>query len=389
MSEKNIQNIQDVKKVSKKTTAKKTEITTKKAAATKTTKTTKTTATKKVSKKNESESSAEDFATPVTATNAAPAEPIKRPQTWLDVKSFASYVFELAINQQQIFLGHGFVDADEEAYHLILPCIPQDVAESLEKPEEIWQHHVPDDIWQNVKERLEARIERQVPTAYLNRIAYFQGLQLYIDERALIPRSFLGEVLTSGNLNYFVEQMPRQPRYILELCTGGGSVAILAADIFNEAHVDALDISADALEVAHINHRSLMGVFPDWGSRIYFFESDLYNNSTNPAGGYDLIISNPPYVCDASMKTLPNEYLYEPNIALAGGTDGMDLVRRIITGAKKYIAPHGVLVVEIGNEYEHARQMFKELGIKQVMWLTTSAGEKQVFAIEAKYLQDC
>jgi ribosomal protein L3 glutamine methyltransferase len=164
---------------------------------------------------------------------------------------------------------------------------------------------------------------------------------------------------------------------VLELCTGSGCLAVLLADAFHDAHVDAVDLSADALEVAARNVADYQ-----MQDRITLLQSDLYN-ALPDTRRYDLIVTNPPYVNAGSMAKLPPEYQREPQMALAGGDDGMDLVRRIVDGARSRLAPGGVLVVEIGNEREHAEAAFPDL---ELTWLSTSAGDDMVFLLTAEQL---
>jgi ribosomal protein L3 glutamine methyltransferase len=164
---------------------------------------------------------------------------------------------------------------------------------------------------------------------------------------------------------------------ILELCTGSGCLAIMLADAFPDAQVDAVDISSDALKVAQRN-------LDDYrlNDRIKLIEGDLY--STIGSTQYDMIIANPPYVCADSMSQLPIEYQQEPRIALAGGKDGMELVRQIVADAARYLKPDGILIVEIGNERMHAESAFPNLDLT---WVTTSAGDDMVFTVTAKQLR--
>jgi len=173
-------------------------------------------------------------------------------------------------------------------------------------------------------------------------------------------------------------QDPEAVTDILELCTGSGCLPIMLADAFYNATVDTADISSAALEVARLNIAKY-----ELNDRINVIESDLYQNV--PDKKYDLIITNPPYVNSDSMSKLPQEYLHEPQIALAGGNDGMDLVRKIVAGAAKRLKPNGILMVEIGNERAFAEEAFAELDLT---WITTSAGDDMVFLLNAEQLQD-
>jgi ribosomal protein L3 glutamine methyltransferase len=200
------------------------------------------------------------------------------------------------------------------------------------------------------------------------------GLRFYVDERVIVPRSFIGELLEDGLQPYVSD--PDEVSAVLELCTGSGCLAILAARAFPNADVDAVDISPAALEVAHINVAEYA-----LEDRIALFEGDLF--SPLPERRYDVIIANPPYVNSASMDALPAEYRHEPELALAGGEDGMDIVRRIVRQARNWLTDDGLLVVEIGNERANVEAAFGGLDL---VWLSTSAGDDTVFLIQASDL---
>jgi ribosomal protein L3 glutamine methyltransferase len=221
---------------------------------------------------------------------------------------------------------------------------------------------------------LERRATQHVPAAYITQEAWMHGLRFYVDERVIVPRSFIGELLEDGLQPYVAD--PDEVGAVLELCTGSGCLAILAAHAFPNADVDAVDISAGALEVAHINVAEYA-----LDDRIALFEGDLF--SPLPERRYDVIIANPPYVNRASMDILPPEYRHEPELALAGGEDGMDVVRRIIKEARNWLTDDGLLVVEIGNEREGVEAAFGGLDL---VWLSTSAGDDTVFLIQANDL---
>lgn len=197
------------------------------------------------------------------------------------------------------------------------------------------------------------------------------GHRFFVDERVIVPRSFIGELLQDGLQPYVAD--PDQVSHVLELCTGSGCLAILAAQAFQNADIDAVDISPAALEVAHRN-------VDDYGlaERISLYEGDLF--APLPGGRYEVIITNPPYVNATAMQNLPAEYRHEPELALAGGADGMDVVRRIVGEARKWLTEDGVLVVEIGNERENIEA---SLGGLDLVWLSTSAGDDNVFLIQA------
>lgn len=197
------------------------------------------------------------------------------------------------------------------------------------------------------------------------------GCRFHVDERVIVPRSFIGELLEDGLQPYVAD--PDEVGAVLELCTGSGCLAILAAHAFPNADIDAVDLSPQALEVAQINvgHYGL-------DDRVALFEGDLF--APLPERRYDVIITNPPYVNAESMRALPAEYQHEPEMALAGGEDGMDVVRRILKEARNWLTDDGVLVVEIGNERANVEAAFGGLDL---VWLSTSGGDDNVFLIQA------
>ncbi|SIT37648.1 50S ribosomal protein L3 glutamine methyltransferase [Paraburkholderia ribeironis] len=270
-------------------------------------------------------------------------------------------------NQAQLSFGHGSANAYDEAAYLILHTLhlPLDLLDPF-LDARLTAAEI--DAVLNVIER---RAAERVPAAYITQEAWMHGFRFHVDERVIVPRSFIGELLQDG-LQPYVED-PEQVSAVLELCTGSGCLAILAAHAFPNADVDAVDLSAPALEVAR---RNVIDYKLD--NRIALFEGDLYAPLAERR--YDVIISNPPYVNAASMQQLPAEYKHEPDMALAGGADGMDVVRRIIADARNWLTEDGVLVVEIGNEREHVEAAFGGLDL---VWLSTSAGDDNVFLIQA------
>jgi ribosomal protein L3 glutamine methyltransferase len=227
---------------------------------------------------------------------------------------------------------------------------------------------------------LEARITSRKPTAYLTNEAWLQGVPFYVDERVIIPRSFIAELLVDESIDPWLGEATHR---VLDLCTGNGSLAILAAMVYPDVVVDAADISLDALAVARINvdKHAL-------DSRITLIESDglaACNGQTN--GGYDLILCNPPYVNAATMAALPAEFRAEPALALAGdmhgGTDGMDFIRSLFLTAAAHMSENAVLVLEIGNESENFKQAFPRL---EPLWFETSAGPDQVLLLSRQQL---
>jgi len=274
-------------------------------------------------------------------------------------------------NGANLFFGHGSAEAFDEAVYLILHTLklPLDRLDPF-----LDARLLPDEVSQ-VLAVIERRAVDRVPAAYITNQAWLGTYPFYVDERVLVPRSFIAELIPQFFSPWV--QDPDAVQNVLELCTGSGCLAIMLADAFGNSVVDAVDISTDALAVAAIN----IGKY-DLAGRVNPIASDLYDNV--PAKKYDLIVTNPPYVNSASMGKLPPEYLVEPQIALAGGEDGMDLVREIIAGAAGRLTPDGILIVEIGNEYDYAEAAFGHLGLT---WLTTSTGDDAVFLLRADQLQ--
>ncbi|MEM5456371.1 MULTISPECIES: 50S ribosomal protein L3 N(5)-glutamine methyltransferase [Paraburkholderia] len=270
-------------------------------------------------------------------------------------------------NQADLSFGHGSANAYDEAVYLVLHTLhlPLDLLDPF-LDARLTAAEI--DAVLNVIER---RATERVPAAYITQEAWMHGFRFHVDERVIVPRSFIGELLQDG-LQPYVED-PEQVSAVLELCTGSGCLAILAAHAFQNADIDAVDLSAPALEVAARNVTDYK-----LDDRVALFEGDLYAPLAERR--YDVIISNPPYVNAASMQDLPAEYKHEPDMALAGGVDGMDIVRRIIAEARNWLTDEGVLVVEIGNERANVEAAFGGLDL---VWLSTSAGDDNVFLIQA------
>ncbi|CAD6534836.1 50S ribosomal protein L3 N(5)-glutamine methyltransferase [Paraburkholderia sabiae] len=273
-------------------------------------------------------------------------------------------------NQAGLAFGHGSSNAYDEAAYLVLHTLhlPIDLLEPF-----LDARLTPEEI-ESVLKVVERRAKDRVPAAYITQEAWMHGHRFHVDERVIVPRSFIGELLQDG-LQPYVED-PEQVGAVLELCTGSGCLAILSAYAFPNADIDAVDLSAAALEVATRNVHEYQ-----LEERIALFEGDLY--APLPERRYDVIITNPPYVNADSMKALPPEYKHEPEMALAGGADGMDIVRRIIAEARNWLTDDGVLVVEIGNERAHVEAAFGGLDL---VWMSTSAGDDNVFLIQASDL---
>jgi ribosomal protein L3 glutamine methyltransferase len=266
-------------------------------------------------------------------------------------------------------LGQGTLSTFDEAAWLVLWALGLALDSDLQ---DVGQQTVGAQDAQRVQELLSQRIERRTPTAYLTRQAWLCGVPFYVDERVIIPRSFIAELMTEGTLDTWLSADTRR---VLDLCTGNGSLAILCALTYPDVQIDAADISSDALAVARINmdrHRL--------AERIALIESDGLQHC---AGPYDLIICNPPYVNADSMARLPAEFRAEPSLALAGGADGMDFVRQLLAQAARRLSHEGVLVLEIGNERNHFERAFPALN---PVWMPTSAGDEQVLLLTREQL---
>jgi ribosomal protein L3 glutamine methyltransferase len=268
--------------------------------------------------------------------------------------------------------GHGAIDAQSEALWIIASALgfpPEDAADALDTP------ITPDVIAQIDAWSLE-RITTRKPLAYILGEAWLMGIPFYCDERSIVPRSFIAELIVDGHLEPWLPPSAK----VLDLCTGNGSLAILMALSCPDAVVSGSDISMQALSLAakNIDRHNL-------SEQIEIHQGDLFESlpSPNEENLFDLIICNPPYVNAISMANLPAEYHAEPEISLAGGADGMDIIRKIITGAKDYLKPEGALVLEIGNEAKNFSDAFPEIS---VTWLEVSAGDDQVLLIQAEDL---
>ena len=216
------------------------------------------------------------------------------------------------------------------------------------------------------------RIQTRKPAAYLTQEAWLQGISFYVDERSIVPRSFIAELIADGAFDGWLSESSHA---FLDLCTGNGSLAVLCAMAYPDIKVTAVDISKDALAVAQINVEK-----HQLTNRIQLLESDGLKNLTQK---FDCIVCNPPYVCEASMQKLPQEFLAEPSLALAGGSDGMDFIQAMFIDLPDHMNDQAILVLEIGNEREHFEAAFPRL---EAVWLDTSAGEDQVLLLTKEAL---
>ncbi|ENM5880637.1 50S ribosomal protein L3 N(5)-glutamine methyltransferase [Vibrio metoecus] len=274
-------------------------------------------------------------------------------------------------NAANLFYGQGTDNAWDEAVQLILPTLylPIDV------PPHVLSSRLTSSERLRVVERVIKRINDRTPVAYLTNKAWFCGLEFFVDQRVLVPRSPIGELIQ----NRFEPWLIEEPTRIMDLCTGSGCIAIACANAFPEAEVDAIDISADALQVAEQNiqdHGLEQQVFP--------IRSDLFRDL--PQEQYDLIVTNPPYVDQEDMDSLPSEFRHEPELGLAAGSDGLKLARRILANAPLYLKENGILVCEVGNSMVHMMEQYPHIPFT---WLEFENGGHGVFLLTREQLIDC
>ena len=295
------------------------------------------------------------------------------PQTVLALIEDAAAQLEAAGLSLANGFGQGTLNAFDEAAWLVLwrLGLPLDDLESVSNRPVAQQERA------QVATLLEARIATRKPLAYLTNEAWLQGVAFYVDERVIIPRSFIAELIVDESIDPWLSESTHR---VLDLCTGNGSLAVLAAMAYPDVVIDALDISADALAVARINVDK-----HELAKRITLIESDGLAVCT---GLYDLILCNPPYVNAATMAALPAEFRAEPALALDGntasGTDGMDFIRSLFMTITAHMSENAVLVLEIGNERENFESAFTSL---EPLWFETSGGPDQVLLLTRQQLQ--
>ena len=269
--------------------------------------------------------------------------------------------------------GHGAIDAQSEALWIVSKQLGLSPAEALDHLDQ----EISSDQRQQAFAVADQRISTRKPLAYILGEAWLMGIPFFCSEQSIVPRSWIAELIVDGSLESW---LPADGN-VLDLCTGNGSLAILLALSCPDIHVSACDISLPALSVAarNVDRHGL-------SSQIELFDGDLWDALPEPNEDnlFDLIICNPPYVNATSMSTLPAEYQAEPELALAGGGDGMDLIRRIIAQAPDYLSERGAILIEIGNEYENFKRAFPQI---PAIWMEVSAGEEQVLLIQAEDLR--
>ena len=274
------------------------------------------------------------------------------------------------LNAAQVALGHGSDNAWDETVYLVLHALHL----PLDTLEPFLDARVLSEERNRVLELIDRRVTERVPAAYLTNEAWLRGHRFYVDARVIVPRSPIAELLDEG-LSPWVQDAQAVDS-VLDMCTGSGCLAILSALAFPYAQVDAVGVSPDALEVARRN-------VDDYGlgDRLALHQSDLFDSL--PERQYDVIVCNPPYVNSGSMDVLPQEYRHEPHLALAGGADGMDLVRRILQAAPRYLSENGVLVLEIGHERDFFEAAFPELS---PVWLDSEEASDQLLLLTREQL---
>lgn len=266
-------------------------------------------------------------------------------------------------NASDLYYGHGYDNAWDEAQQLVLAALylPADV------PEAMYQSRLTLVEKERVIRLIETRLGTRQTVAYLTNSAWFCGSEFYVDERTIVPRSPIGELI----MQKFAGLIDHEPKRILDMCTGSGCIAIACAQQFLEAEVDAVDLSLDALDVAQINierHGLAERVFP--------ISSDLFNDI--PQDKYDLIVTNPPYVDEEDLDDMPQEFHFEPEMSLGSGTDGLDITKRILAQAADYLTDNGVLVCEVGNSMVHLIEQFPTVPFN---WIEFKNGGLGVFSL--------
>jgi ribosomal protein L3 glutamine methyltransferase len=275
-----------------------------------------------------------------------------------------------AFNEAKLSFGHGSTSAYDEAAYLILHTLhlPLDTLNPFLDARLIAEEK------NALLALLKQRVDKRIPVAYLTHEAWLGDFRFYVDKRVIVPRSFIAELIREQFAPWIADT--KIVTDVLDLCTGSGCLAILAAHAFPDAVVDAVDISPDALEVAQRN-------VADYGleKRINIIKSDLFSNLKGKQ--YDVIISNPPYVDAPSMTSLPPEYRHEPQLALGSGADGLDATREILKHAADHLNPNGLLVVEIGHNRPALEAAYSNLPF---IWLEVSAGDEFVFMLRREDL---
>lgn len=273
--------------------------------------------------------------------------------------------------QAELFFGHGSSDAYDEAVYLILHTLHL----PLDRLEPFFDARLTPSERAEVLNIIQRRVQERIPAAYLTHEAFLGEFSFYVDERVIVPRSFIAELLRTQLSPWIAE--PEAVASVLDMCTGSGCLAILAAHVFPYAQVDAVDLSPDALAVAQHNVADY-----ELQDRVQLIQSDLFSKLGNKK--YDLIISNPPYVDVPSVAALPQEYLHEPELALGSGEDGLDATRIILKHAAQHLTDNGILIVEIGHNRDALEAEYPKLPFT---WLDVEAGDQFVFMLHRNDLK--
>lgn len=288
----------------------------------------------------------------------------------ITIRDFIRYATS-CFNEMGLYFGHGTDNAWDEAIALVLHTLhlPHDISPT------ILDSRLTEEERRKLFHLIAERAEKRIPVAYLTHQAWFAGLPFYVDERVLIPRSSISEIIKKG-FQPWIDLY--QIHDILDLCTGSGCIAIACAKFFADARIDASDISHDALSVAKINI-----LRHEVENQVNTYESDLFNNL--PKKQYDIIVTNPPYVSTEEMDLLPQEFQYEPALGLEAGTHGLDFVIRILREAGSYLKPHGILVVEVGNS---EATLIEKYPTVPFTWIEFENSEGGVFVLTAEQLRE-
>jgi ribosomal protein L3 glutamine methyltransferase len=273
--------------------------------------------------------------------------------------------------EAELFFGHGSDTASDEAAYLILHTLHL----PLDQLTPFLDAQLTQSELIEILELVKKRVDQRIPVAYLTNQALLGDFSFYVDERVIVPRSFIAELLRERLSPWIAE--PEEIDSVLDMCTGSGCLAILAAHAFPNARVDAVDLSPDALDVAQYNVSDY-----ELEDRIELIESNLFNNLQGQR--YDLIISNPPYVDAPSVAALPREYLHEPELALGSGEDGLDATRKILAHAAEHLTDNGILIVEIGHNRDALEAAYPDLPFT---WLDVNAGDEYVFMLHRNDLR--
>ena len=283
------------------------------------------------------------------------------------IQDFLRWTYSV-FNRADIYYGQGYDNAWDESLQLVLGGLQL----PLDLPTELFQSRLTHSEKETLVQLVLARIQQRVPVAYLTNSAWFCGHEFYVDERTIIPRSPISALIQDR----FEGLLDAVPQRILDLCTGGGCIAIACAYAFPEAEVDAVDLSFDALNVTEINierHQLAHRVFP--------IQSDLFANIAGQK--YDLIVTNPPYVDEEDLAEMPEEFHFEPELALGSGMDGLDITKQILKQAPNYLTENGLLVCEVGNSMVSLIEQYPEIPFE---WVELKNGGLGVFALRYKEL---